>query len=148
MELTSPDFENNELIPSRYTCDGEDINPELEISNVPPETKSLALIIDDPDAPDGTWIHWTVWNIDPETERIPAGSAPLDAIEGMTSFSRTGYGGPCPPSGTHRYYFKLYALDTKLDLNSSAQVGDLEAVIEEHLIDRCELIGLYTREPD
>jgi hypothetical protein len=148
MELTSPEFEDNELIPSRFTCDGEDINPELEITDVPAEAKSLVLIMDDPDAPDGTWVHWTVWGIDPETERIPAGTAPMNAVEGMTSAKRTGYSGPCPPSGTHRYYFKLFALDTKPDLKPSAQVSDLEEAMEDHLLARCELIGLYARESD
>jgi hypothetical protein len=146
MELKSPDFENNGLIPSRFTCDGENVNPTLDISGVPSDAQSLVLVMDDPDAPHGTWVHWLVWNIDPNTERIVSGSIPADAIEGMTDFGRPGYGGPCPPSGTHRYFFKLYALDTKLDLASTANSKELLESLRDHIIATAELIGLYAKE--
>jgi Raf kinase inhibitor-like YbhB/YbcL family protein len=148
MELRSPDFEHNTLIPSRYTCDGEDINPELEIVDVPPGTNSLVLIMDDPDASVGNWTHWLLWNIDPDTERIPVGTEPVGSVEGMNSFGHSGYGGPCPHGGTHRYVFKLFALDTKLNLTPSAEKTHLLDAMNEHLIDQCELIGLYSRGDD
>jgi Raf kinase inhibitor-like YbhB/YbcL family protein len=146
MELTSPDFENNGLIPSRFTCDGENVNPTLEIKNIPEETESLTLIMDDPDAPNGTYTHWTVWNMDPSTETIITGSLPVGAIEGETSFGETGYGGPCPPSGTHRYFFKLFALSSELDLPPSTKVEELMEAIEAAKVEECELVGLYTRD--
>lgn len=145
MELRSPDFEDKGTIPTRYTCDGADISPELEISGIPKEAKSLVLIVEDPDAPSGTWIHWTLWNIDPLVDHIPAGQAPRGAVEGVTDFGRPGYGGPCPPEGRHHYFFKLYALDTKLDLPSSMRAGDLGEAIEGHVVESCELVGLYSR---
>lgn len=145
MELRSPDFDNNTLIPSKYTCDGEDISPELEISSIPGDAESLALVVDDPDAPHGTWTHWTIWNIDPDTDRIPAGSLPMGAVEGVTSFGSTGYGGPCPPSGTHRYFFKLYALGSKLELTSRASVEEFMNEAQDKIVGECELIGLYSR---
>lgn len=143
MVISSPAFENNRDIPAKYTCDGDNVNPPLEISDVPEETKSLLLIVDDPDAPMGTWIHWTVWNINPQTKAIEENSVPQGATEGMTDFGQPGYGGPCPPSGTHRYFFKLYALDTALQLDSSAKVNDLETAMEGHILAQAELIGLY-----
>src|SRR3990167_8865415 len=115
MKLTSPDFEEGGTIPREMTFDGGDVSPELNITGVPEGTKSLALIMDDPDAPRGTFVHWVVWNIDPATTLIPRGAAHVGE-EGMTDFREQMYGGPCPPSGTHRYYFKLYALDTRLEL--------------------------------
>lgn len=145
MQILSPDFEPNTLIPSRYTCDGEDINPELELVDVPEDTASLALIMDDPDASAGDWTHWLLWNIDPSTDRIPAGSAPVDSREGKNSFGNIGYGGPCPHSGTHRYFFKLYALDTTLTLGASTDKEALLEAMGEHVIEHAELVGLYTR---
>ena len=115
-------FSNNETIPKKYTCDGDDINPELAIKGVPEEAKSLVLIMDDPDAPVGTWDHWIVFNI-PVTAKIEENSIP--GTEGVNSFRRQSYGGPCPPSGTHRYFFKFYALDTELDLGSNAKKSDV-----------------------
>lgn len=144
MKIKSSAFKHKEMIPSKYTCDGEDINPPLEIKEVPENAKSLVLIVDDPDAPMGTWIHWTVWNIDPKTNKIEEDSVPKGAEEGMTNFGNTGYGGPCPP-GKHRYFFKLYALNTKLDLNSSAKIKHLENAMEEHVIERAKLVGIYER---
>lgn len=145
MKLTSKEFNQNGQIPGKFTCDGKNINPELKITEVPDNTKSLALIVDDPDAPAGTWVHWLVWNIDPKTEIITENSLPTGAVEGITSFNGRGYGGPCPPSGSHRYYFKLYALNDKLNLSGSAKVADLEQAIDGHILDQAELIGIYSR---
>lgn len=145
MKIESPAFKNNELIPSKYTCDGENINPPLIISGVPVDAKSLAIIVDDPDAPAGTWTHWTVWNLKPDLQNILEG-AKIDGIEGITSFKTKGYGGPCPPSGRHRYFFKLYALDTILDLNSNSDKSALERAMAGHILAYAELIGLYSRQ--
>lgn len=145
MKLESQAFGPNQLIPQKYTCDGEDINPPLKISDVPPNSKSLVLIVADPDAPRKTFIHWTLWNISPETQEIPENSIPEGAVQGMTDFGRSGYGGPCPPSGTHRYFFKLYSLDRNLDLNSGAKIDELERAMESHILDKVELVGLYHR---
>lgn len=145
MKITSSAFEHNGQIPSKYTCDGENVSPPLSISEVPEKTKSLVLISDDPDAPAGTWVHWTLWNIDPATKEIPENSIPSGATQGVTSFGENAYGGPCPPSGTHRYFFKLYALDIELGLDSSAKVQDLEKEMQGHILDKVEMIGLYKR---
>jgi hypothetical protein len=145
MTITSPAFKNNKHIPAKYTCDGENVNPPLEIKDVPGNAQSLVLISDDPDAPGGTWVHWTVWNIDPKTTEIAENSVPEGAVEGVTDFGKPGYGGPCPPPGTHRYFFKLFALDTKLDLSENTTAKDLEAAMEGHIIEKAELIGLYRR---
>lgn len=145
MKLSSPAFTHNGSIPALYTCDGEDRSPPLHISGVPSEAKSLVLINDDPDAPMGTWVHWLLWNIEPKTMQIREGSIPPRVIEGTTSFRQTGYGGPCPPSGTHRYFFKLYALDTTLDLPRSADKAKLEKAFEGHILAKAELMGLYQR---
>lgn len=144
MKLTSPAFENNQSIPVKYTCDGEDLSPPLKIAEVPAEAKSLVLIVDDPDAPVGDWVHWTVLNIPPQTAEIAEGKAP-EGLEGKTDFGTPGYGGPCPPGGTHRYFFKLYALDTKLNLPASAKKADIEKAMEDHIITRTELVGIYKR---
>lgn len=145
MKLSSLVFQNNGYIPVKYTCDGENVNPPLEISGVPAGARSLVLIMDDPDAPRGTWVHWTLWNINPETKEIKENLLPSGAVEGLTSFGRPGYGGPCPPSGTHRYFFKLYALDTILNLNPEADKKLLEKAMEGHILDYAEIIGLYKR---
>jgi len=145
MKIESPAFKNNEMIPSKYTCDGENINPPLKISGIPENALSLVLIVDDPDAPAKTWVHWTMWNIDPETVEIPENSVPKGAVQGITDFRVPGYGGPCPPSGAHRYFFKLYALDITLNLESSATVGNIEEAMKGHILGSAELIGLYKR---
>lgn len=145
MKITSTSFKNNTNIPSQYTCDGSDINPPLKFSEIPPKAKSLALISDDPDAPMGTWVHWTLWNIDPKTKEITENSVPVGAVQGTTSFGEAKYGGPCPPSGIHHYYFKLYALDTKLNLPTSFKKEDLEKAINGHILAKAELVGLYSR---
>ncbi|MBI1934040.1 YbhB/YbcL family Raf kinase inhibitor-like protein [Candidatus Peregrinibacteria bacterium] len=145
MKISSPAFIHNQSIPSLYTCDGANRSPPLKISGVPVEAKSLVLVNDDPDAPAGTWVHWLLWNIDPKTKEISEGVPPPEAIEGTTSFRKTGYGGPCPPSGTHRYFFKLYALDRTLDLPPSADKAKLEKAFEGHILAKTELMGLYQR---
>lgn len=145
MKITSSAFANNQMIPSKYTCDGGNVNPSLEISDVPKSAKSLALIMDDPDAPAGIWVHWTLWNIDPKTSEIAEHSVPPGAAQGVTSFGKPGYGGPCPPSGTHRYFFKLYALDLRLDLSEAASKAELEGAMREHILEQSELTGLYSR---
>ena len=142
LKIISSAFKNNERIPSKYTCDGIDVNPPLKFQNIPNGTKSLALIIDDPDAPMGTWVHWIVWNVNP-TEEIDEDTVP--GIEGINDFNKTSYGGPCPPSGIHRYFFKIYALKTKLDLNSNARKRDLEEAIKGKIIAKGEIVGLYGR---
>ncbi len=145
MKITSPNFENNAPIPPKFTCDGQNINPELVISDVPENAKSLALIVDDPDAPMGTFTHWVVFNIDPKTQRIKEGEVPRGANQGINDFGKVTYGGPCPPSGTHRYFFKIYALDSVLDLKEGATKKELEKEIKEKIIDSAQLVGTYKR---
>ncbi len=145
MKISSPAFENNQFIPVKYTCDGEDINPPLQIENVPQGTKSLVLIVDDPDAPMGVWSHWVLFNINPSVQFIDENSSPEGAVEGLNDFKKHSYGGPCPPSGTHHYYFRLYALDTTLDLSSEASREDVLKAIKDHILGSAELIGLYQR---
>lgn len=142
LSVKSSAFENNKLIPSKYTCDGDDINPPLTIEGLPEVTKSLVLIVDDPDAPMGTWDHWIVWNINP-TNKIGPDTVP--GTEGTNSFGKQSYGGPCPPSGTHRYFFKVYALDTKLDLKTSSRKKDVEKTMQTHVLAQGQLVGLYHR---
>lgn len=144
MKLTSPAFANNGAIPPEFTCDSADISPPLEISDVPKNTKSLALIMDDPDAPVGTFVHWAVWNISPDTKEIRKGNEPL-GVQGTTGFRRKGYGGPCPPSGTHRYFFRLYALDAELKLPEGSAKHDLENAMQSHVIAQAQLMGTYKR---
>lgn len=144
MKLTTV-FEHNGRIPSEYTCDGQDLAPQLTISDVPENAKSLVLIVDDPDAPSGTWVHWLLYNIPTNTTVINANNLPIEAKQGMTDFGRASWGGPCPPSGTHRYFFKLYAIDTILDLPEGATKTQLEQAIQDHIIEKAELIGLYKR---
>jgi Raf kinase inhibitor-like YbhB/YbcL family protein len=143
MNITSPAFKHNEMIPVKYTCDGADVNPPLLFEDVPANAKSLALIVDDPDAPRGTWVHWVVWNIAPDTREVPEKSVPKGALQGMNDFRKKDYGGPCPPSGTHRYFFKLYALDGVLTLGKNADKAALEAAMQGHIISQAEIIGLY-----
>lgn len=145
MKISSPVFGPNQLIPKKYTCDGENINPPLKISGVPEKTKSLVLIVDDPDAPLKIWVHWTVINISPQTKEISENTVPEGAIEGMTDFNKPGYGGPCPPSGSHRYFFKIYALDTILEFPRGVKKEALVKAMENHLLDQGELIGRYGR---
>ena len=149
MKLTSTAFEHNGKIPSKYTCDGEDVSPELIIEDVPGGAKSLALIMDDPDVPkhlrpDGLWVHWVVWNIPANTKKINKANEP-EGVQGITNFGRTGYGGPCPPDREHRYFFKLYALDTSLDIPEGSTKDVLEKAMKGNIIEQAELIGLYEK---
>ena len=144
-ELTvkSTAFESNKLIPKKYSCDGNDINPPLSIEGVPKEAKTLALLMDDPDAPSGTFDHWVVWNIPRSTVKIGENTVP--GTEGINSARQRGYLGPCPPSGTHRYFFKVYALDTELNLGDNSSKKDVEKALQNHILAKGELIGLYSR---
>ncbi len=142
MRLSSPEFKNNDFIPKKFTCQGEDINPALIMEDISKEAKSLALIVDDPDAPMGTWIHWVVYDISP-VSRIEENSIP--GKQGSNDFGRKNYGGPCPPSGTHRYFFKIYALDTVLNLKEGISKSGLEKAMEGHILAKAELIGLYKK---
>lgn len=144
MKITSPAFENNSKIPSKYTCDGESISPPLSFVDVPENAKSLALVVDDPDAPMGTFTHWILFNIDPEVKEVKENSVPQSAFQGKTSANDKKYVGACPPSGIHRYFFKLYALDTMLNFNNPTE-DELEENIKGHIIAKSELIGLYSR---
>ncbi|MBN3037880.1 MAG: YbhB/YbcL family Raf kinase inhibitor-like protein [Candidatus Omnitrophica bacterium] len=142
MKLTSKDFEHNGSIPKKFTCQGEDVNPSLAIENIPEGTKSLALIVDDPDAPMGTWVHWVVFDISLISE-IEEDSIP--GRQGLNDFGREDWGGPCPPSGTHRYFFKIYALDAELGLDEGISKEGLEEAMRSHILDQAELIGLYKK---
>lgn len=151
LEITSPAFTQNGSIPQEYTCEGEDTAPPLEWSGVPENARSLALIVDDPDAPDPaapkrTYVHWVLYDIPASVKSIGAGrTLPDGAREGMNDWERVGYGGPCPPIGRHRYFFKLYALDTTLgDLDAPAK-ADLESAMEGHMLAHAELMGTYEK---
>jgi len=146
MKIFSPDFENNERIPERFTCDGKDLSPHLSFEGVPSEAQSLALVVTDPGAPDGVFTHWLVWNIDPTTTEVGQAEVPDDGIEGLSSGAGQEYIGPCPPSGVHHYIFKLYALDTMLDLDPMADRETFEVDIDGHIIAEAELVGIYGRE--
>ena len=143
IKITSPAFEDGSNIPSKFTCEGKDINPELIISGVPAAAKSLALIVDDPDAPIKTWVHWVVYDIDPQTKTMREDSIP--GKQGINDFRRKDWGGPCPPSGTHRYYFKIYALDKVLGLDEGLDKRSLEKAMEGHILDKAQIIGLYRK---
>ena len=143
MKLTSPAFKEGEMIPGKYTCDGQDISPPLAWTGVPEGAKSLALIVDDSDAPGGMWVHWVVFDI-PLTKEVAENSIP--GTQGVNDFNRKDYGGPCPPSGTHRYFFKIYALDTVLDSDGILNKKQLEEKMQGHILGRTEMIGLYKQE--
>jgi len=143
MTISSPIFVHNGGLPISATCGGKGVNPPLEISGTPKDAKSLALIFEDPDAPNGTFIHWVLWNIDPSTIIIKENSVPDGAFEGITSENRPGYVAACPPSGTHRYFFYLFALDTALDLPASTTAIELEHAMEGHVIESTHIAGLY-----
>ena len=145
LKISSPVFENNGNIPGKYTCDEMDISPPLLIENIPASARSLALIVDDPDAPVGTWVHWVLWNIDPGTKEIKENMVPEGARQGINDFRKHDYGGPCPPSGTHRYFFKLYALDDLPELKSGSEKADLERSMKGHIISQTQIVGTYRR---
>lgn len=142
LDISSSAFSAQGMIPAKYTCDGENVNPPLDIEHIPEEAKCLALIVDDPDAPVNTWVHWLVWNI-PVTHHIKENK--VHGTEGLNDFQQHHYSGPCPPSGTHRYFFKVYALDALLDLPANTKKAELEKAMSLHIIGFGELIGLYTR---
>jgi len=150
LTLTSPAFEHGQMIPGKYTCDGEDISPALVWKQAPKGTQGFALVCDDPDAPVGVWDHWVIYNIPAHVaelaEAVPPDAELADgARQGVNSWKRVGYGGPCPPGGTHRYMFRLYALDTGLDLPPKASKEELESAMEGHILEQAELKGLYSR---
>lgn len=155
LKLSSPAFKHNSEIPKIYTCEGKDISPPLEWTNIPQTAKSLVLIVDDPDAPDPqapkmTWVHWVLYNLKIDLNKLPeATNLPEGATSGFNSWNRIGYGGPCPPIGRHRYFFKLYALDITLDAAKlkSANKAEISAAMQGHIIEQTELIGTYQKQP-
>ena len=151
IKITSPAFEEGGMIPSKYTCDGEDISPLLQWDAVPDGTASIAVISDDPDAPMGTWVHWVLFNLPPDTRELEENfpddeTLPDGTRQGITDFGATGYGGPCPPSGTHRYFFKIYALDKKIDVATIVDKVQLLQEMEGHIIGQGQLMGKYQRQ--
>ncbi len=149
MQIISPAFVHEQVIPRKYSCQGEDINPPLEIKGIPEGTESLALIFDDPDVPewvrkDRMWVHWVVYNIDPKTSKIEENSPPF-GMAGKNSSGQEGYMGPCPPDREHRYFFKLYALDTRLELSAGATKEELLRAMEGHLLGESQLMGRYVK---
>lgn len=147
LQIKSSAFNQGALIPKKYTCDGQDVSPPLTWTGVPLGTKSLALVMDDPDAPVGNWDHWILFNVPPQTTALPENveSLPAATLGGKNSWRRTGYGGPCPPDREHRYFFKLYALDTVLDLKEGVTKKELEAAMQNHILEKAELMGRYDR---
>ena len=143
MKLTSSAFKPNDPIPPKFTCEVQDINPPLTIEGVPQDAKSLALVIDDPDAPSGSWVHWVVFNISPGVQQIPQNSVP--GKQGKNDFDQLKYGGPCPPAGEHRYFFKLYALDILLNLPEGITKNKLEEAMQGHIVARTTLVGVYQK---
>ena len=144
MKITSSAFQVGGTIPSKFTCDGADVNPALRFEGAPAGVKGLVLIVDDPDAPSGLFTHWLVWNIDPKATEIAERSAPT-GMQGKNDFDKAGYGGPCPPSGTHRYYFKIFALDSDLALAAGSKRSQLDAAMRGHVIAQGEMMGRYSR---
>ena len=144
IKITSSAFHEGGNIPSTFTCDGSDTSPPLQITGVPAGAKSLLLIADDPDAPGGLFTHWLIWNIPPQTSSIPEGSA-TNGTQGTNDFGKSGYRGPCPPPGTHRYSFKIFALDRELDLRPGAKRSQVDAAMKGHVIAQGELVGRYAR---
>lgn len=144
MKITSSAFQQGGNIPSKFTCDESDTSPPLQITGIPSNAKTLVLIVDDPDAPGGLFTHWLVWNIPAQTNSMAEGSAPK-GVHGTNDFGKSGYKGPCPPPGTHRYSFKIFALDRELDLRSGAKRSQVDAAIKGHIIAQGELVGRYAR---
>lgn len=150
MSLASAAFSEGAAIPRKYTCDADNVSPPLKLENVPEKTQSLAMIVEDPDAPAGTWTHWVIFNIPPSTrvlpEHVPAkGELDSGARQGLNSSKKIGYDGPCPPSGTHRYFFKLYALDTRLELRAGITKTELAKAMKGHVLAETQLMGTYRR---
>ena len=147
MKLSSPAFTDGKPIPAQHAYHHQNLNPALVIENVPQGTRALVLIMDDPDAPSGTWNHWLVWNIAPDTRQIAAGETPAGALVGRNDFGQRRYDGPAPPSGTHRYFFRLYALSQPLDLKAGASRQQLDAALKNHLLATATLMGTYASKP-
>lgn len=151
IQVTSPAFEEGAMIPKQYTCDGANVSPPLKWSGLPTGTKSVAMIADDPDAPVGTWVHWVLYGLPPDSKELTE-NQPLDrmlangAKQGTNDFRKIGYGGPCPPSGTHRYFFKMYALDSEIPLDPGARKAQLLKAMEDHVLAKGELMGKYQRQ--
>jgi Raf kinase inhibitor-like YbhB/YbcL family protein len=151
LKITSPSFSNGGNIEKKFTCDGADVSPQLSWTSSPPETKSFALLVDDPDAPVGNWNHWAIWNIPADSHGLPEGLSKDPKLrdgaeQGRNDFKRTGYNGPCPPPGKpHRYYFKLFALNTRLDLKAGSSKRELEAAMKGHIVAQSEWMGRYGR---
>jgi Raf kinase inhibitor-like YbhB/YbcL family protein len=143
--VTSRAFQSGGTIPDKFTCKGANQNPPLQFAGVPPGAKSLVLIVEDPDAPDGLFSHWLLWNIDPATTQIAEKSVPPGASQGQNNFGNSSYGGPCPPSGSHRYFFRLFALDRKVDLKPGAKRSALDKTMAGHVLGRGQLMGRYGR---
>jgi len=144
MQLTSHLFTHQSPIPADYTCKGRNVSPQLHIEDIPPNAKSLVLIMHDPDAPNGDFTHWVVWGIPPENTEIEEGSVPDTASQGVSDFGTVGYGGPCPPSGTHRYMFELYALDATLGLPQGSPRQAVETALRGHVLGQTKLVGLVS----
>ncbi len=146
LSLSSPAFSANSLIPQQYTCDGTDVSPALLWQSPPENTKSFVLIFDDPDAPAGDWVHWLLFNIPADIRSLPeAAKTPAGAVSGQNSWGKIGYRGPCPPGGTHHYFFRLYALDTLLNLGANANKQDVLKAMQNHILETSELMGYYTK---
>ena len=145
LAISSPSFDNGRIIPPKYAYHGGNEAPELRIANIPANTKSLVLIVDDPDSPSGLWTHWTAWNIPVRTYALYAAKLPAGAVQGKNSFGHVCYDGPSPPNGTHRYYFRLYALDTVLSLKEGATRDALDAALVGHVIAHAEFFGTYSQ---
>ena len=144
MLITSDSFKPNDYIPKKYSGYGDDVNPTLMISDIPKETKTLALIVEDPDSPGRVWQHWLIWNIPPETKVIEENSVPNGAVQGLTDFGQAKYGGPMPHADTHHYHFKLYALNKTLDLPEESSRAQLDEAMKGAVIDLSEIVGLYS----
>lgn len=150
MQVKSADFQEGGMIPKQYTCDDADISPAISWDSVPEGTKSIALITDDPDAPMGTFVHWVLYDLPPDVKELPENFSTDKTLDngtkqGINGYKKIGYGGPCPPSGTHRYYFKLYALDKKLDLDPGATKVEVEQAMQGHILAQGQLMGRYSR---
>jgi len=150
-QISSSAFSEGEMIPKKFTCDGPDVSPQLSWNGAPTSTHSFALIMDDPDAPVGTWVHWVLYNLPADTKELPEGVEKKEqlangALQGRNDFRKVGYGGPCPPPGKpHRYFFKLYALDANLDLKAGATKADVERAMKGHVLGQAQIIGRYGR---
>jgi hypothetical protein len=145
MKIYIPSFENNGKIPAKFTCDGENVSPEIFIEDVSREAKSLIFMVDDPDSPSGNWSHWLIWNIDPNVTVIKENSSPEGSVIGLNDFGNREYGGPCPSRGEHRYFFKIFALSKMLDLPGDTRRSELERAMAGSVLDKSEFVGRYSR---